>query len=159
MNRLLKVFLALGVIGSFAFCAQSTYAFNYPPHFATLTQGGSQKVMREFHGVKLGMKREAVQTAMGAKPETSTDDSEDYKLTGDDTMTVRYDNGEVKAIQLAFVDAKNAPAWKDVVGDAEINELANGAKTARQSVEKEKFWVSIYKSQDGSIVRITISRN
>ena len=159
MNRLLKVFLALGVVGSFVFCAQSIYAFSHPPHPINSGQGSNQKVLREYHGVKLGMKREAVQTAMGAKPENPTDDSEDYKLTGEDTMTVRYENGEVKAIQLAFLDPKNAPAWKDVVGDAEVNELANGAKTARKTVEQDKFWVSIYKNQDGYIVRITISRN
>lgn len=151
MNRLLKIIFALSVIGCFAFSAQS---FGAPqPH-----QNKSDKVLREFRGIKLGMKREAVQTAMGAKPENSTDDSEDYKLTGDDTMTVRYDNGEVKAIQLAFSDAKNAPAWNDVVGDAEVNELANGAKTARKTIESEKFWVSIYQNQEGTIVRITISR-
>jgi hypothetical protein len=114
--------------------------------------------LREFHGVKLGMKREAVQTAMATKPEASSEDNEDYKLTGDDTMTVHYENGEVKAIQLAFQDAKNAPAWNDVVGDAEVNELPNGAKTARKTMDQEKFWVSIYKNQDGTTVRITISR-
>lgn len=151
MNRLLKVTLALGVIGCFVFSTQSVEA-------TKRIQTKSDKVLREFHGVKLGMKREAVQTAMTAKPESSTDDSEDYKLTGEDTMTVRYENGEVKAIQLAFQDAKNAPAWNDVVGDAEVNELANGAKTARKTMEQEKFWVSIYKSQDGTTVRITISR-
>jgi len=114
--------------------------------------------MHEFKGVKLGMKRDDARAAAG-KPENSGDDSDEFKLTGDDTMTLRYDNGEVKAIQLAFLDPKNAPAWKDVVGDAEINEMANGAKTARRVVESEKFWVSIYQSKDGSITRITISRN
>lgn len=151
MNRLLKVTLALGVIGCFVFTAQKAEAIQPK-------QAKSDKALREFHGVKLGMKREAVQVAMAAKPETSSDDSEDYKLTGEDTMTVRYENGEVKAIQLAFVDIKNAPAWNDVVGDAEVNELANGAKTARKTMDQDKFWVSIYKSQDGTTVRITISR-
>ncbi|MGH9801507.1 MAG: hypothetical protein ACRD82_14170 [Blastocatellia bacterium] len=160
MNRLLKVTFALGVIGCFVFSTQSVEAIqpnHLPDHRAN--QAKPDKALREFHGVKLGMKREAVQTAMAAKPESSTDDSEDYKLTGDDTMTVRYDNGEVKAIQLAFADTKNAPAWKDVVGDAEVNELANGAKTARKTVENEKFWVSIYQNQEGTTIRITISRN
>lgn len=153
MIRLLKVFLALGVIGSFAFYAQTVKSAG------TLLQPTlQQKVLREFHGVKLGMKRDAVQAAMG-KPENTSDESEDFKLTGDDTMTVRYENGEVKAIQLAFLDTKNAPAWKDVVGDAEINEMANGAKTARRVMAEEKFWVSIYQSKDGTTTRITISRN
>ncbi|MGE0882208.1 MAG: hypothetical protein AB7P14_01570 [Blastocatellales bacterium] len=154
MNRLLKVFLAVGV---FAFSAQVVESST--PLFKTIskTPQDSEKVMHEFHGVKLGMKRDAVLAAAG-KPENSSDNSDDFKLTGEDTMTVHYDNGEVKAIQIAFLDAKNAPAWKDVVGDAEVNELANGAKTARKTMTDEKFWVSIYKSQDGSIVRITISR-
>lgn len=158
MNRLLKTFLALGVTGSFVICAQSIHAFSSPPDAVNLFQDSAHKVLREFHGVKLGMKRDAVQSAMNAKPENSSDDSEDYKLTGDDTMTVRYENGEVKAIQLAFLEPKNAPAWKDVVGDAEVNELANGAKTARQTIEKEKFWVSIYQNKEATLVRITISR-
>lgn len=158
MNRLLKTSLALGVIASVAVCAQSTQAFTFPPFPVNLIQDGASKVLREFHGVKLGMKRDAVTAAMNAKPENSSDDSEDYKLTGDDTMTIRYENGEVKAIQLAFLEPKNAPAWKDVVGDAEVNELANGAKTARQTIEKEKFWVSIYQNKEGTMVRITISR-
>ncbi|MEK7830345.1 MAG: hypothetical protein AAB401_04620, partial [Acidobacteriota bacterium] len=82
MNRLLKVTLALGVIGCFVFSAQSVEAIHPNPG---PIQAKSDKVLREFHGVKLGMKREAVQTAMAAKPESSTDDSEDYKLTGEDT--------------------------------------------------------------------------
>ncbi|MBS1789222.1 MAG: hypothetical protein JST85_15965 [Acidobacteria bacterium] len=155
MNRLLKVTLALGAFGCFVFSLQSVEATALD---RVSNQAKPDKVMREFHGVKLGMKRDAVQAAMAAKPENATDESEDYKLTGDDSMTVRYENGEVKAIQLAFLDAKNAPAWNDVVGDAEVNELANGAKTARKTMDHEKFWVSIYKSQDGSTIRITISR-
>ena len=114
--------------------------------------------MREFKGIKLGMKRDEARAAAG-KPETSSDDSDEFKLTGDDTMTIRYENGEVKAIQLAFLDPKNAPAWKDVVGDAEISQMANGAKTARKTIVEEKLWVSIYQNKDASITRITIMRN
>jgi hypothetical protein len=149
MYRLLKVAIALGVVISFALCAQSVKSAG-----ADLPQG---KVLREFKGVRLGLKREEVRAAMG-NPESSTDTSDDFKLTGEDTMTVHYDNGEVKAIQLAFLDPKNAPAWKDVVGDAEVNELPTGAKNARKVMEAEKFWVSIYQNKDGTIVRITISR-
>ena len=153
MIRLLKVFPALGVIVSLAFPAQTVRSSEkiIQPTF-------QQKALHEFRGVKLGMKRDDVRKAMG-NPENPGDDSDEFKLTGDDTMTVRYDNGEVKAIQLAFLDAKNAPAWKDVVGDAEINEMANGAKTARKVMEAERYWVSIYQSKDGAITRITISRN
>ncbi|HMV85005.1 MAG TPA: hypothetical protein PLD20_29795 [Blastocatellia bacterium] len=153
MIRLLKVFLALGMIGSFAFRAQTVQSSEvvFQPAF-------QQKALNEFRGVKLGMKRDDVRKAMGT-PESTSEDSDDFKLTGDDTMTIRYNNGEVKAIQLAFLDAKNAPAWKDVVGDADINEMANGAKTARKVIEAEKYWVSIYQSKDGATTRITISRN
>lgn len=154
MNRLLKFVLAVGLVGGFASQARSLKAAGLS---SFLTQSAS-KVMHEFKGVKLGMKRDDARAAAG-KPESSGDDSDEFKLTGDDTMTLRYDNGEVKAIQLAFLDPKNAPAWKDVVGDAEVNEMANGAKTARKVVEHEKFWVSIYQSKDGSITRVTISRN
>jgi hypothetical protein len=150
MKRLLKVAIALGLVGSFALCARSVESVTA----AYAIQG---KVMNEFKGVRLGLKRDAVKAAMG-NPENSTDTSDDFKLTGDDTMTVHYDNGEVKAIQLAFLDPKNAPAWKDVVGDAELNELANGAKNARKTVDAEKFWVSFYQTKDGMITRITISR-
>jgi len=157
MNRLLKVFLAIGLIGGFAFSAQGVESA--APSFWSNIQNpaGSEKLMREFHGVKLGMKRDEVHTAAG-KPENSSENSEDYKLTGEDTMTVHYDGEMVKAIQLAFLDPKNAPPWKDVVGEMEASELPNGAKTARKTIETEKFWVSIYQSKDGSLVRITISR-
>ncbi len=160
MIRLLKVFLALGVIGSFAFHARSVRSAGHTVWMPSqpIQPIAQQKALHEFRGVKLGLKREAVLAAMGT-PENTSDDSDDFKLTGDDTMTVRYDNGEVKAIQLAFLDPKNAPAWKDVVGDAEVNEMANGAKISRKVVADEKYWVSIYQSKDGSTTRTTISRN
>jgi hypothetical protein len=154
MNRLLKLVLALSFVGSFAFHWQSAASAESRSY---LMQGAG-KAMREFKGVKLGMKRDDARAAAG-KPESSGDDTDEFKLTGDDTMTIRYDNGEVKAIQLAFLDPKNAPAWKEVVGDAEVNELATGAKTARKVLSDEKCWVSIYQSKDGTTTRITISRN
>ncbi|MGH9832257.1 MAG: hypothetical protein ACRD9Y_04505 [Blastocatellia bacterium] len=150
MKRLLKVAITFGLASSFALCARSVESVTA----AYAIQG---KVMSEFKGVRLGLKREAVKTLMG-NPESSNDTSDDFKLTGEDTMTVHYDNGEVKAIQLAFLDPKNAPAWKDVVGDAEMTELASGAKNARKTVDAEKFWVSFYQTKDGMITRITISK-
>jgi hypothetical protein len=150
MNRLLRISIALGVIGGFVFCAPG---FNS----ASADYTTQAKVMSEYKGVKLGMKRADVKTAMG-KPESSSDTSDDFNFSGGDTMTVHYDNGEVKAIQLAFSDPKRAPAWTDVVGDAEVIELANGAKTARKTSDDGKFWVSIYQPKDGSVTRITISR-
>jgi hypothetical protein len=159
MNRLVKVVLILAAISGFALCAQSVRsdwtsyqsATQNPPPVPV-------KVMREYKGVKLGMTREQVHTALG-KPATTSENMEDYKLTGDDTMTVHYEKSEVKAIQLSFLDPKNAPAWKDVVGEtAEVTQLDNGAKHARTMVPEEKFWVSIYQSKDGSTTQITISR-
>jgi hypothetical protein len=158
MKRLLKVAIAFVVVGSFALCAQGVKSAQGSTR-TTIQKATPQdvKAMREYKGVKLGMKREDVQKAMG-KPENSSENSDDYKLTGDDTMTVHFEKDEVKAIQLAFLDAKNAPAWNDVVGDAEVNQTDSGAKHARKVVAAENFWVSIYQTKDGSITRITISR-
>ncbi len=155
MNRLLKLAFVFGIGGSLVFCAQevrSTEPAHPSPHAAQ-----SAKVLREYKGIKLGLKREQVLAALGT-PESNNATSDDFKLTGEDTMTVHYDNGEVKAIQLMFLDPKNAPAWKDVVGDAEITALATGAKTARKVLAEEKFWVSIYQNKEGTVIRITISR-
>jgi len=150
MNRLLKVAISLGAFGGLALYAQGVNS-------ADASHLEQAKVMSEYKGVKLGLKRDAVKTAMG-NPANSNDTSDEFNLPGDDTMTVHYENGEVKAIQIAIHDPKNAPPWKDVVGDAEISELANGAKTARKTMEAEKFWVSIYQTKDMTITRITISR-
>jgi hypothetical protein len=150
MNRLLKIAIALGVISGFALFARSVNS-------AGAGYTIQRKVMSEYKGVKLGMKRDAVKAAMG-NPASSSDTSDDFNLTGDDKMTVHYDNGEVKAIQLAFLDPKNAPPMNDVIGDAEVSETSNGAKTARKILEAEKFWVSYYQTKDATTTRITISR-
>jgi hypothetical protein len=150
MNRLLKTTIALGVVSGFSLYAQSVNS-------AVLGYATQAKVMSEFKGVKLGMNRDAVKAALG-NPASSSDMSDEFNLTGDDKMMVHYENGEVRAIQLAFSDPKNAPPWKEVVGDAEVSETSNGAKTARKIMEAEKFWVSIYQTKDGATTRITISR-
>jgi hypothetical protein len=147
MNRLLHVALTIGVVSIVVLAAPRLAA-------AIALQA---RVMSEYRGVRLGLAKDAVRAAMG-EPQNVTDTSEDFKLTGDDTMTVHYDNGQVKAIQLAFLDAKNAPAWKDVVGDAEINEMANGAKSARKMMDAEKFWVTMYQNKEATVTRVTISR-
>jgi hypothetical protein len=149
MNRLMKISTVLGMVGGIVLCAQNVIS-------AGSDSTIQDKVMSEYKGVRLGMKREAVKAALG-NPAESYDTSDDFKLTGDDRMTVHYENGEVKAIQLAFLDPTHAPAWTDVVGDAEVKELEN-ARTARKVVEAEKFWVSIYQTNDKSSTRITISR-
>jgi hypothetical protein len=113
--------------------------------------------MRDYRGVKLGMKAEEVRAAMG-KAELSQPDKDRFVIKGDDRLTVYYDNGAVKAIQLYIVDPQNAPAWADVVGDAEIIEMESGAKRARRDVAEEGFWVSMYQSKDGAMTTVTISR-
>jgi hypothetical protein len=159
MNRLVKVALIFAAISGFALCAQSVRSDWTSYQSATQDPPPTPvKVMREFKGIKLGLTREQVHTALG-KPENTGENMENYKLTGEDTMTVHYEKSEVKAIQLSFLDPKNVPAWKDVVGEtAEVTQLDNGAKHARTMISEEKFWVSIYQSKDGSNTQITISR-
>jgi hypothetical protein len=142
------VFLALA--GGFALCA---------PVGRAIAQGATSqaKVMREFHGVSLGQKAEQVHAALG-KPESRAETHEEYSLSDTNQVTVHYENGAVKAIQIAFLDPKSAPVWADVVGDAEITQMETGAKVARRVLSAEKFWVSMYQSKDGTITRITISR-
>jgi hypothetical protein len=143
MNRFWKLAFVLGISGSLLLSVQLA--------------AQAAKVLREYKGIKLGLKREQVRAALGP-PESTGATSDDFKLTGEDTMTVHYLDDAVKAIQLAFFEPKNAPAWKDVVGDAETKELATGAKTARKELPDEKFWVSIYQNKEGTVIRITISR-
>lgn len=115
------------------------------------------KVMREFRGVKLGLKSDAVRAALG-KPENTNENREEYKLGDDDTLTVHYDNGAVRAIQLRFTSGKNVPSWKDVVGETAIQQNENGSKVARVVVTAENFWVSMYQNKEGTVTSITISR-
>jgi hypothetical protein len=154
MNHLLHRICVLGLSIALSFCGLSL------PATAMIAQNNDSpagKIFRAYKGVSLGLKREQVQAALG-KPENSNANLEDYIINGNDTITVHYENDEVKAIQLMFLEAKNAPAWKEVVGEAEIMELANGAKTSRKVFAAEKFWVSIYQNKEGSMIRITISR-
>jgi hypothetical protein len=152
MKRMLHLALALGAVSCIALSSQGVSTAT-----PTCLQSPSGKVMSEFHGVKLGMKAETVRAAF-EKAESTSETSDEFKLSGDDSMTVHYDNGVVKAIQLAFLDPKNAPVWKDVIGDADINEMPNGAKSARKVMEADKYWVSMYQNKEGTITRITISR-
>jgi len=158
MKRMMMVTIAFLVFSSFALFGQSFQSAEASvKQEAQDTAAADSKVLREYRGIKLGLKRDVVRSTMG-KPENLTDNSEDYKLTGEDMMTVHYDNNEVKAIQLQFLDPKNAPAWDTVVGDAEVTQLENGAKHARKVIAKENFWVSIYQNKDASITRVTISK-
>src|SRR5262245_45985234 len=88
-------------------------------------------LMREYRGVKLGIKRDAVKAAIGGTARDGTGWDE-FKLRDSDLMTVHYDDkGDVKTIQLYFADSAHAPKWTEVVGDAEIQEKSTGSKYAR----------------------------
>lgn len=116
------------------------------------------KVMREYRGIKLGMKRDEVRDALG-KPELSDQGKDRFKLGGDDLLTAHYDGDNVKVIQLYFFESKKAPDWADVVGETEIEQRSDGSKVARREIPEEKFWVSMYRSKSGAITTVTISRS
>jgi len=160
MNSLSKACVALTVLGGLAFCVERVaLAVAAPPgqRAASAAQSSEPKVMREYRGIKLGLKSAEVRTALG-KPENASDNREEYKIGSEDLMTVHYDNGVVRAIQLYFTNAKNAPSWAEVVGDAEIKENENGAKQARVVVSKENFWVSMFQNKEATVTTVTISR-
>jgi len=116
------------------------------------------KALRELHGVKLGMPRDQVNKALG-KPAQTAEQMDEFKLNGGDLLTVRYDpQGVVNVIQLYCTDTKRAPAWPDVIGDAQIEQQPNGSKHARKVVPAENFWVTMFQSQSGELTTITISR-
>jgi len=116
-----------------------------------------KKVLSEFRGVRLGFKADQVHAKLG-KPASVVESREEFTFEGDNQITIHLENGEVRAIQIVFMESAKAPAWTDVVGDAEVNQMESGAKFARKVVNAEHFWVSMYKSKDGTMTRITISR-
>jgi len=145
-------------LGGLAFHTPSAAPISLQPLSSdTATWPQEIKVMREFRGVKLGLKADAVRTALG-KPENTSENREEYKLSDDDILTVHYDNGAVRAIQLRFTSGKNVPSWKDVVGETAIQQNENGSKVARVVVTAENFWVSMYQNKEGTVTSITISR-
>lgn len=118
------------------------------------------KVMREYRGVKLGMKSDEVKALLGkAARVDKQQNSEEYKLDGG-LMTIHYNKQKaVKIIQLYFSNADRAPKFEDVIGDTAIQQRANGSKYARRVVREEKFWVTMYQSKSGAVTTITISRS
>ena len=141
MNKLWKLAITVAML----LCAESA---------AVQAQG---KVLSEYRGVQLGMKQAEVRTKLG-NPASASDGADEYKLSGDDLLTVRYEGGSVNAIQVMILDAKNAPPFNEVVGDAPVEQLDNGRKTARKVMEVEKFWVSMSQSKDASMTNITIKK-
>lgn len=115
-------------------------------------------VLREMYGIKLNMTREEVRRGL-RKPNQSTAQMDEFKVEGDDILTVHYGSkGLVKTIQLYCTEAKRAPAWKSVIGDAQIEERENGSKFARKVVDTEDFWVTMYQSKSGDVTTVTMSR-
>ncbi len=142
MNKLWKLASVAGLSAGLLFCAQAA------------AQG---KVLIEYRGIQLGMKQADVRAKLGA-PASSGEAADEFKLTGDDLMTVRYDEGAVTAIQLMFLEVKNAPPFNEVTGDAPIEQNESGRKTARKVLEAQKFWVSMSQSKDASMTNITIKK-
>lgn len=147
MNKLWKCFLVIGLMVSFTLCTAGVKS-------AVILQG---KVMREYRGITLGMKQADVQAKLG-KPSQSSESADEYKLEGEDMMTVRYENGDVTAIQLLLFDAKKAPPFNEVIGDAKIEENDSGRKLARKVLDAEKFWVSMSQNKDATMTTITIKK-
>ena len=159
MKVLAKLLLSLAVTGYCVWCGGSAQSVMAATAATTtpLIMPQEKKVMNEFHGVRLGYKKAQVTAALG-KPSTSDESRDEFSFDGDNQITVHYDNGEVKAIQVSFVTAGKVPTWTEVIGDAEISQTESGAKVARKIVNAEHFWVSMYQNKDGSVTRITISR-
>jgi hypothetical protein len=174
MKRLQTIFVSLLAIGSLAFWMPSLMplaAQQKDPQTsgsaATQQEGQADalspipkaiKVMREYRGIKLGMKRDEVRNALG-KPELSDKGQDIFKIGGDDMLTAHYDNDSVKVIQLYFSESKRVPNWVDVVGDTEIEERPDGSKIARVEIPEENFWISMFQGKNGDITNITISRS
>ncbi len=147
MNKLWRRFFVSGLLISFALCTASVKS-------AAVWQG---KVLREYRGVTLDMKQADVHAKLG-KPSQGSESADEYKLEGEDMMTVRYENGAVTAIQLLLFDSKKAPPFNEVIGDAKIEENDSGRKLARKVLDAEKFWVSMSQNKDATMTTITIKK-
>lgn len=147
MNKHWKWFFVIGLLASFTLGSASVKS----------AAGWQGKVMREYRGVVLDMKQADVQAKLG-KPSQSSEGADEYKLEGEDMLTVRYENGGVTAIQLLLFDAKKAPPFSEVVGDAQVEQNDSGRKLARKVLTAEKFWVSMSQNKDATMTTITIKK-
>lgn len=158
MFRLTVILFALVLFGAPALLAQTPATGE--PQQSEQPQAAPQALplMREYRGVKLGMNRDAVKSALG-ETERSGSGWDEFKLGGSDLMTVRYDSqGTVSTIQLYFTNPEHAPKWAEVVGDAEIQEKETGSKYARVENREGNFWVAMFQSKTGAVTTITLCR-
>jgi hypothetical protein len=145
MKNFRQLAIVAGLSASLALCIVSA------------TAQAQSKVMTEYRGIQLGMQQADVRAKLGA-PANASEAADEFKLTGDDLMTVRYENGAVTAIQLMFLDVKNAPPFNEVTGDAPVEQNESGRKTARKVLEEAKLWVAMSQSKDASMTNITIKK-
>jgi hypothetical protein len=156
MSRLLTVLFALVLCPAYFAQTPATAESQQPQQPQVALQ--TLPMLREYRGVKLGINRDAVKAAMGKTARSATDWDE-FKLGGDDLMTVRYDDKDaVKTIQLYFTNPDRAPKWTEVVGNAEIQEKPTGSKYARAVNNEENFWVTMFQSNTGAVTTVTLSR-
>jgi hypothetical protein len=101
MNRTaIILFLALATLGGSGLCAQSpTPAGAQQPQSEAAADTAPQelKVMREFRGLKLGLKPEEVHALMG-QPERTGMTWEECQISAGDLLTVHYQQGAVRTI-------------------------------------------------------------
>ena len=157
MKLLLSIFITLLVTVAQLQAQQKATTQTVGQETIATVSPNNIKVMREFRGIKLGMKRDDVRDALG-KPEISDSGKDRFKLGGDDRLTAHYENDTVKVIQLYFFKSNKSPKWVDVVGDTEIEQRTDGSKLARVDLTEEKFWVSMYESKSGDVITVNISR-
>jgi len=157
MKLLLSIFITLLVTVAQLQAQQKATTQTVGQETIATVSPNNIKVMREFRGIKLGMKRDDVRGALG-KPEISDSGKDRFKLGGDDRLTAHYENDTVKVIQLYFFKSNKSPKWVDVVGDTEIEQRTDGSKLARVDLTEEKFWVSMYESKSGDVITVNISR-
>ncbi|HZS07637.1 MAG TPA: hypothetical protein VFD58_22570 [Blastocatellia bacterium] len=157
MFSLLSITFALALSATPALYAQTPAS---PERQQAPTQAAqpAPPVLHEYRGVRLGLTAEQVRGVMGKASRTG-EGMDEFKLGDGDLITVYYDaKGAVRTIELYFTDAARAPAWTEVVGNAEIQSQPSGSKFARVVVSDENFWVTMYRSKSGTVTTITISR-
>jgi len=119
----------------------------------------AQGVMKEYRGVRLGLSADEVHKLLGKPRVTSPDGAEDYVLNDENSVAIYYDaNKTVNKIVLDFTGEKAAPDWKEVVGNAKVEDAGSGIKLAKYSSDEEQFSVTMWQKV-GATVRTIITIN